>query len=193
MTKEQVIQIRDAIKAGKNLPLKLFITDVTTDVNEANALTAVKWDDVNGIIYVYRLEAMSLMSSPSDRTKTISLYATTYENITGMEVGKLPVEDIRTTSSNIRSTGATFSEDFENWVYDMFNNALSSDRVRLEHYDVNQLTGARVDTTYGSYYHDRQKGKMKLEQRYADRNEKIDKGELVADEGYVPDSPDSNG
>ena len=45
----QVIAVRDALKAGKNLPLTIYIDNAFRIVNENNVFQFTKWDDNNGV------------------------------------------------------------------------------------------------------------------------------------------------
>lgn len=189
MEKSMVIKIRDAIKGGKNIPLRIITTDNIACIDESNAFTAVKWDDTNGILYVYRLQSPYVMESNTNRDQCISLFATDYSNITAMEVARLNIDDIESTVNTIKATGASFSDDFKKWIITMFKEALHKDRWRLSQQDINNIHGAEFEKAHYDYYKGKYPEKMKETIRYADRNEKIAKGELKTDEERANDEP----
>ena len=55
MDKAQVIKLRDELKCGKNLPVRVLINNSFTIIDESHHLQFTKWDDTNGILYSLRL------------------------------------------------------------------------------------------------------------------------------------------
>ena len=47
MTKEQVISIRKTLQAGKNLPVRVYLDNAFSWIDEANILQFTLWDDDN--------------------------------------------------------------------------------------------------------------------------------------------------
>lgn len=184
MTKDNVIKIRDAIKGGKNLPVRVILTDMVTCIDESNALTAVKWDDTNGIIYVYRTQSPQMMESNTNRDNCICLFATDYSNITAIEVGRLKIDDIESTFTTIEATGCSFKSGFKDWILHIFKEAFNKGRWDLDHKDINDIhgRGSNIEQTSVDYRRGVGDYSFKESQRYADRNAKIASGDLKTDE-----------
>ena len=105
MENEQVISLRDTLKAKKNLPLRIFIDNSFQIIDEGNKFQFTKWDDVNGILYSFKMVHLNMDRSPNNKHQAISLFAVPYEMIQAMEVSYLPIEDIATIISSIRESG----------------------------------------------------------------------------------------
>ena len=65
MDKDKVIKLRDALKADKNLPLRILIDNGFTTIDESYHLQFTKWDDTNGILYTQLLCQNPLSSQTS--------------------------------------------------------------------------------------------------------------------------------
>ena len=184
MTKDEVIKLRDTLKMGRNLPLKIYLDDQFANIDESNGLTFVKWDDINGIIYLFRL--IDLMPTepriPNNREGSISLYAAPYEQIQGMEIITLPINYLSEEIDSIEASGATFKQDFREAIIRTFTEALHPDRWRLSRQDINTITGNYTIPSDNDYYARRFNEKFLETRRYADRNQAIKDGTLKVDE-----------
>jgi hypothetical protein len=58
MDASKVISLRITLKCDKNLPLRLFIADGTTIVDESLTTQFTIWADEDEMLYVYRLTGM---------------------------------------------------------------------------------------------------------------------------------------
>jgi len=97
MTKAQVIAMRNTLRGGdKNFPLRAFVCDNVTIIDETNITQITKWDDDNGVIYSFRLLSPTIADVPNNLRKEISITAVPYENIQAIEAIRVPVKDLDT-------------------------------------------------------------------------------------------------
>lgn len=126
--KEVVIAMRDALKAGINLPLKVYGDNVHVMVDESAEFMFTLWDDDNGVIYVFRLLDIDQSRMPSNHLEqSISVAAVKYEFIQAMEVAPMPMkcfDDLCTTLRN-SSDNMIFTEEFQEHIKKVFNRALN--------------------------------------------------------------------
>lgn len=137
MEKSQVIKMRNALKAGKNLPLIVYIDNLFTKINESNVFQFTKWDDDNCILYSFSLTPPGMEECPSNVGGTISVFATDYEMIQAMEVAALPIELLGT---SIDSLGC-ISDEWKQRIIDRFKTALDPNIVTLSAADINKAMG----------------------------------------------------
>ena len=137
MDKNQVIKMRDKLKAGKNWPLIVFIDNAFRNIDESNVLQFTKWDDENGILYSYSLSDPIKDNTPSNIGGGISLFATEYECIQSLEVAWIGIEDLET---SINSLGC-ISEDWKKRIIERFRIALNPQLVNLSSADINKAMG----------------------------------------------------
>lgn len=137
MEKSQVIKMRNALKAGKNWPVVVYIDNSFRIIDETNVFQFTKWDDENGILYNYSLAHPLLDSSPSNVGGGVSLFATDYENIQSMEVAKINIDDL---DASIVSLGC-ISEDWKDRIVNRFKTALNPELVNLSNMDINKSMG----------------------------------------------------
>lgn len=148
---KEVILLRDTIKCGKNLPVRVCIDNCFTIIDESNHTQYTIWDDGNGILYSFRLVDVQGDTCPDNRQQAVSLFAVNYTNIQAIEVPLLPVDDIATAIANIRSSGKAVSTDFEERIIKSYKGILSGNLVDLSHEDINKLTGSNLNTS-DDYY-----------------------------------------
>lgn len=137
MEKDQVIKMRDTLKAGKNWPLLVYIDNTFRIIDESNTLQFTKWDDDNEILYNYSLADPNMEMSPSNIGGTISLFATSYNNIQCMEMAKLNIRDL---GSSIDALGCITTE-WKERIINRFNIALNPELVNLSRSDINTAMG----------------------------------------------------
>lgn len=142
MTNEGIIKLRDTLKAGENLPLRIFVNNAQTIIDESLPTQFVKWDDKNGILHVFRLVGMQEDKLPNNLGQAISVYSMFYEYIEGMEVVRLPLNTISKFINSLRKNGCVFSTDFEKRIIDTFESILDVDRWRMSPSDLNDAVSS---------------------------------------------------
>lgn len=174
MENEQVISLRDTLKAKKNLPLRIFIDNSFQIIDEGNKFQFTKWDDVNGILYSFKMVHLNMDRSPNNKHQAISLFAVPYEIIQAMEVSYLPIEDIATVIGSIREAGCVFGEDFEKTIIHTYKEVLAPDRITLTPSDINSILGPDVVNDKDDYYYNKYVEASKETQRYKDHNDYVE-------------------
>lgn len=154
MDASKVISLRITLKCDKNLPLRLFIADGTTVVDESLTTQFTIWADEDEMLYVYRLTGMQEDKYPNNMGKAISLIAIPYQYIQAMEICALPLTDIKTSLEAIEATGHELSSEFKERVERAYNQLLNDDRYVMSHASMNNMTGSMLDTN-DAYYGDR--------------------------------------
>lgn len=137
MEKSQVIEMRNKLKAGKNLPVIVYIDNLFKKIDESNVLEYTKWDDDNGILYHYSLTDPNLDSSPSNIGGSITLFATDYEMIQAMEVVCLSVDNLSDSIDSLECIG----EQFKERIINGFTKALNPNLINLSNRDINKIMG----------------------------------------------------
>jgi len=137
MEKDKLIKMRTALKAGKNIPVRVFLDNNNGVIDETNKLQFTKWDDDNGIIYVYRLLSPQLMQSPQNSEGELTCFAYDYECIQGMEIARLPLSLL---GESIDSLGC-ISAQYKEHIISMFTEALDPNRVNMYPTDINKMMG----------------------------------------------------
>lgn len=173
MTKEVVISTRTALKAGHNLPVKVYSDNNFVIIDESLPLNFTKWDDENGVLYSFRLSSFDQSRMPTNVENAISVVAIDYNNIQVMEVAPMPLEFFDELIGTIKDSGVTFSDTFKEQIFYNFTEALHKDRWRLAPNDINAMTGAPVVDDSDHYYAGRFTEAFKETREYAKRNEEI--------------------
>lgn len=125
MTKAQAIAMRDTLRGGeKNFPLRVFVCDNVTVIDETSVTQITKWDDTNGVIYSFRLVSPTIADVPNNLRKEISITAVPYENIQAIEAIRVPVKDLDTIFTAI---GAAVSATEAANIKKLFDFLLSND------------------------------------------------------------------
>lgn len=137
MEKDRVIQMRDKLKAGKNLPLIIYIDNLFKKIDESNVFQFTKWDDENGILYNYSLTDPNLEEYSSNIGGSIEVFATDYEMIQAMAVPRLNLNDLGT---SIESLGC-ISDEWKQRIIDRFKTALDPNTVILSREKINKAMG----------------------------------------------------
>jgi hypothetical protein len=155
MDPNAAIKLRDTLKCGKNLPLRIFVNNAFAVIDESLTTQFTIWADEESMLYVYRLIGPQEDTYPNNRGKAISLYACNYEFIEGMEVCRLPLDDIATSLNMIEANGHSMSDEFKERVARSYKLILDDDRHTMSHAAINNETGSMLDTKdawYGDKY-----------------------------------------
>lgn len=169
----EVILMRDTLKAGKNIPVRVLLDNLHTVIDESNPSQFTKWDDDNGILYSFRLVDMQGDTCPSNVQNAISVFAVHYASIQAMELPVLPYSGIDTIFSSMEATGVTMSDNFKKRIKDTFAMMLETGRAVMTHEDFNKVSGSNLDTS-DDYYAGRYKQPFKETRLMASRNEYVD-------------------
>ena len=179
MTKELAIKMRDALKGGKNIPLRVEAMDgPVVIVDESAAFAYTKWDDTNGILYQWRLvNPQQHANAGSNLANAVNTVAVPYEYIGFMEA-VISVEDLDAQFASIEDSGCAFSsEKFKETIKNTFREAQHPDRWRLSPHDINSIHGTKVVNDKDNYYYNGGKftEPFKETREKAELNEWIDK------------------
>ena len=129
--KEVVIAMRDALKAGKNLPLKVYCDNVHIMIDESAEFMFTLWDDDNGVVYVFRLMDLQHTRIPNNKLEqSISVGAVKYEFIQAMEVAPMPLKFFDDICGTLRSssTDMVFTDEFQEHIKKVFTRALDDSK-----------------------------------------------------------------
>lgn len=169
----EVILMRDTLKAGKNIPVRVLMDNTHTIIDESNPSQFTKWDDDNGLLYSFRLVDMQGDTCPSNVQKAISVFVVHYASIQAMELPVLPLSGIDTIFSSMEATGVTMSDEFKKRIKDTFTMMLETGRAVMTHEDLNKVSGSNLDTS-DDYYAGRYKQPFKETRLMASRNAYVD-------------------
>ena len=155
-SKEVVISMRTALKAGHNLPLLVFGDNAFTIIDESKEATFTKWDDTNGVVYYFRLMSpQQEQGLNAESAKAISVSAIKYEFIQAMEVAPMPLkylDDIfNSIDGEIGSGGSTMKPEFKAQIKHVFESYTDS-RMALTPQERNAIHGAKIVQTSDDYY-----------------------------------------
>lgn len=170
LTKEEIIRLRNTLKCGKNIPLRILSNNSFFIIDESNVLQFTKWDDTNKVLYSFRMVNPNADITPSNRQQLISVVAVPYDRIEAMEAPYLPIDDIETICDAIKSSGCSFSDDFKKLIKHTFVEALHPDRITLSSSDINSIIGPGAVNDNDDYYYGKYKESNKETLRYRDRN-----------------------
>ena len=118
MTKNQVILIRDGLKAGKNIPLRVSIDNAFNIIDESMKFEFTKWDDDNEVLYHIRLADPASNTFAMDKMAQCTVFAVPYEFIQAIEAPRVFVQDKenRGDLADILNALNIFSDDFKNLI-----------------------------------------------------------------------------
>lgn len=176
MTKELAIKIRDALKGGKNIPLRIMFMDGPVVImNEADTFAYTKWDDANGIIYYWRLlNPNDHQQAGSNLAQAVNVIAAPYEYI-GVMQAVTPLDMLDNQFSAIEAAGASMSATFKETIKNTFKEAQHPDRWRLSPYDINAIHGKHgIVSEEDDYYKGKFTEPFKETRPKAELNEWID-------------------
>jgi hypothetical protein len=185
MEKERVIQMRNKLKAGENLPVIIYIDNLFKKIDESNVLQFTKWDDENGILYSYSLTDPLMDRNPSNVEGTISLFATDYEMIQAMEVPRMPITILGDSIDALEC----ITPEWKQRIIERFELALNPELVDLKRSDINAamgiIDGQKALNDNDDYYAGRYTQSFKETRLMAERNayaEKVAKEKKAAEE-----------
>lgn len=169
---EKVIKLRNILKAGKNIPLMVYLDNMHKVIDESTQNHIIIWDDANGILYDITQSNDIYNTSPRDN-KTVLTFGVDYNSIQALEAACYPTEDIPNVMSYIISSGANnmgknIDTKAGEVVKDIFDKVLSTDTTYKTREGWNALTGANLDTSVDYY-----KGKGAITQETKFKSDKI--------------------
>ena len=186
MDKAGVIKWRDTLKCGKNYPLRIMF-DNNYQADESIPLNYIKWDDNNGIIYVFRLTNLTDSRNPSNKGQYMSVWSAPYDLVWYLELSPFKVDKLDTLFESMESNGVVFNNpQFKENIKYAFTEATHPGRWRLDNTDLNNLTGSTVADTRDEYYRGRFVENFKETRDHALLNEYIAKKKAEAQE---PENP----
>ena len=158
MENNEVIQLRDTLKAGQNIPLRIFLDNAFTIIDESLITQFTLWDDKNGYLYSFRTIDPQSDRYPNNSEKAISLFVTDYTNIQTMEAVRVPLTSLDTIFDSIVKSGRPIKEEMRKLIKNTYDKILSNDLVDPMHAYYNSLLGSHLDTEndyYNSKYAER--------------------------------------
>ena len=144
MEKDLVIKLKNILRGDQNYPLRVFIADNVTVVDETSITQVTKWDDENGIIYSFRLPGPTITDIPNNAPKAISITAISYENIQGIEVIRVPVSNLDAIFDKIDAISSTEGETIKK----LYNFLLSNDLTNINPSTIAAAMGASAKDDY---------------------------------------------
>ena len=154
MTNQQIVNMRDTMKCGMNLPLRIHVNNTHRIIDESNTLEFVIWDDKNGRLYQFTLPGMMSNISPDNRSKNVSVFCITYEAIEAMEVALLSLDNLPKMIDSITASGRQIKDDFKTLMIHTFTTILCGNYTNLSHKDINDLIGSDLNDK-DDYYNGR--------------------------------------
>ena len=172
MEVDKVIKMRTALKAGKNLPLKILIDNCFSVIDESMTGHFTFWDDKNGILY--EITYADVMSDKSQRhAKKVPMFAVDYNCIQCMQLSSIKLNDVDDLFNTIKASGKDISDDRIAMIKNFYDKTLDTDKPSISREEINNLIGSNLDTR-DDYYAGRMTQNFKETVRYRDRNAAID-------------------
>lgn len=173
MDRNEVIKIRDTLKCGCNLPVRVLIDNVFTIIDESKPTQFTIWDDDNEVLYSYRLVDPQTETCPSNKGQAVSLFAVSYTSIQAIELPVLPMVHLEQSIENIKNNGKNISDDFKQRIINTYKDVLNPNISELSHSTINNLTGSNLDTD-DDYYNGKFKESFQETKRYRELNKLAD-------------------
>lgn len=151
MDKQQIIQIRNILKAGKNLPVRIIYANSDVCIDESARAQVTLWDDENGYLFAYKLPSLQSDLTPSNIQGAVSLIAISYELIEAIETPIIPLSDLETSINAIHEI-RPIGDDTKNHIITMYTELLHPDRFRLGPTDMNTILGPGAVNDKDDYY-----------------------------------------
>ena len=175
MTVQEVINLRNALRAGHNYPLRINISGNSNPFDESLAMERIIWDDNNGVVYCFRLIDPQMDHLATNHAQAITLVAIDYTAIESMEVVALPIKDLDDVFTSIEEySGATLAETTKSGIKELFNGILNPNLVNLTRADLDKIDGPSFTGDKDDYYNGTYAESFKETTRYRKRNEEID-------------------
>lgn len=167
-----VIKMRTALKAGKNLPLTVLIDNCFRVIDESMKGHFTFWDDDNGILYEMAYADIMQDKNPTNEKK-VSMFAVDYESIQCMQLSLVKLDDIDALFGSMKAEGKTVDKERIDMIKNFYNTVLSNDIPEISRENINNLIGSNLNTN-DDYYAGRMTQNFKESVRYRDRNKAID-------------------
>ena len=175
MTVQEVIKLRDALRAGHNYPLRINISGNSNPLDESMAMERIIWDDANGVIYCFRMIDPQMDHLPSNHAQAITLVAVDYIAIESMEVVVLPIKDLDDMFDSIETyAGSSINEFTKTSIKELFHGILNPDLVNLTRTDLDRIDGPDIINDADDYYNNVYVEPFRETVRYRKRNEEIE-------------------
>lgn len=182
MTKDEVIKIRTALKHNENAPLRIFIDNSFTIIDESNVFQFTKWDDDNKILYSFRLTDPQSSRTPSNIGNSVAVFAIPYEFIQAIELVVLPAEKLDDLFGTLAEAGCTMSDDFKNLIKNTYKEILDPRRYEITPTETKRLLGDEAANNNDDWYNGKFTESFAETRRYAKRNDKIAETQQNKDE-----------
>ena len=146
MTKNQVVMIRDGLKAGKNIPLRISIDNAFDIIDESMKFEFVKWDDSNEVLYHIRLADPASNTFAMDKMAQVTVFAVSYEFIQAIEAPRVFVQDKvgRGDLADILDSLSVFGDDFKNLILHTYGYIRDKNVAHITPIMVNDLLGNKA-------------------------------------------------
>lgn len=180
---ERIVQMRNALKGGKNIPLLIHAETGNVVISELNTLSFTKWDDTNGILYSFRLKNLTNTQSPSNLSNEIEVIGVPYDHISTIETIRMTTDQLDDVFGSMESTGITFKEGFKDAIKYAFREALHPDRWSLSRDEINSIHGTQVYDTSDDYY------RGKFAEPFKETRDKAEYNKFVADKKAAGEDP----
>lgn len=154
-TINNVISMRNGLKAGMNWPLRVYADNAFVIVDESLPYTFTIWDDKNGTLYYFRLpDAMT--DRDFKNYPEISVAAVNYDFIQTMEIAHFPIKSLDKLFTSIKAEGGTnLTSEMEEFIKHIFTRILSNKTPNLEKYITNAAHGNVLEDQDDDYYNGR--------------------------------------
>lgn len=176
---DRVITLRSALKAGKNIPLTVYIDNAFKFIDESMIGHFVFWDDANGYLYDISYPDMMADHNPGN-VEAISAFCVGYASIQSMYASMVPLTDIDNLFDSMATAGKVVDADRRAMIKNFFKKTLGKDVFNISREELNKLLGADLNTD-DDYYNGRMTENFKETIRYKDRNDAIDKAKEEAE------------
>ena len=187
MTTQEIIDWRTSLKGGKNIPLRI-IFDNQFNVDESSVFTYVKWDDNNGIIYIFRLPNFSDSTNPNNIPNAFQVFSAPYDKIWYL-VATTPMQFIDDVFESIEANGCVFREGFKEYIKTGLTEAMHPNRWRMEHADINAISGFKATDESTMYYMGKFPEPFKETREHAEYNQWIKDQKNKEQNNTDPDNP----
>ena len=175
MDKEQVIKVRNALKCGKNRPLRITVDDEVMVIDEHQAGQFVKWNDDEGLLFHFLLPNLHTDRYATDIQGCVSVRCVSYNSITAIEVPYVPVTDFDSLFETMESeTNTSFTSEWQDYIKELYKKLLNPNKVTLSPVELNQIHKAKVVDDTDDYYHGRFANNFQETRRYDERNALVD-------------------
>ena len=184
MEVENVIKIRTALKGDHNIPLRVYADNAFCAADESNIASFTKWDDANGLLWIFRLPNPQRDKLPSNIENCVSVYCLEYASIQGLEAAFVPLESSKDKEKEygalddvfktMGTAGATMSDDFKNAIKAGFANMLGLGHKYSEITPTHDalIFGPDAADTDDDWLYNKFTESTKETLRYKERNEK---------------------